>query len=526
VTRPPVFDPVLFAREAVTAGELDLRVDGREVVTAIGGVRVLRVRFSFASYRGFLEDEVVRRSTGVVNFPVGPSGHARVARSGPVLLSEFPPGSSRSGFSVHTQYGERPATELGLIGAVVDVRGPFIRELREFANPDDPTSTTFRDEEQFGYAMLRSFQETGDLRLLWEYRVAETWLRAIQAVDDLAAEEIGRRLNRFLLVGEGYGALGAAQAAAVDDRVDGLVFCGWPLDWTDLHFTRWRRWEREARYQPLGAIQPSPYRDSREVMSFLFSTFSNPDPGCPSCAGAGDVWRSQFNYLDLVRDERLRGVRTLVLVGDSDPRFPIDLEARASVAPEAVAALPAYPGGPAPPEEYARGPFARRLERFPFHDLRYLERSASTISNREAIEATIAWVQHVSGHRDVPRVRISESIEDGNVRLDIVVREGNAAPHGVEVHLTEIEGAHDFDFKHSLHRSRAEPMVWRRFDAIYAGHDAAFRGRWKALFPVSPSRNRAYYVVVRDQAGGLESAHSLPIRPLWNLGDPAFGPAR
>jgi hypothetical protein len=218
-------------------------------------------------------------------------------------------------------------------------------------------------------------------------------------------------------------------------------------------------------------------------------------------------------------------VRTLVLVGDSDPRFPIDPEARASVDPAAVASLPAYPAAPPPPQELEGGPFAGRV-RFPFQDLRYLERSASTIASPQAVEATIAWLQHLNGHRDLPRLRVVESVEDGNVRLDVVVHEGNAPPVHVEVHLTEIEGRHDSDFKHGPHQERPEPVAWRRFDAIYAGHESPGRSRWKAFFPVKPSLNQAYYVVVRDAVGGLESSHSLPIRPLWNLGDPAFGAAR
>ncbi|MGH2571690.1 MAG: hypothetical protein ACRDGR_10710, partial [bacterium] len=408
---------------------------------------------------------------------------------------------------------------------VVDLRGPIVQRLRDFTNPDDPTGAPFRDEEQFAYTMLRSYQESADPTLLWEYRVAEAWLRAIAAVDSVVAGETGLLRSRFLLVGEGYGALGAVQAAAMHEQVDGLVICGWPLDWADLHFTRWRRWEREANYYPLLAIQPIAYRDSRELLSFLFSSFSNPDPACPTCTGAGTTWRAQFNYIDLVRDGRLAHVRTLVLVGDSDPRFPIDLEARASVEPEAVASLPAYPDAPPLPEELEGGPFAGRV-RLPFHDLRYLERSSSTIVNPQAIEATLAWAQHLNGHRDVPRMRIVESIEDGNIRLDVVVHEGNAPPVHVEVHLTEIEGRHDFDFKHGPHRKRPEPVVWRSFDAIYAGHESQGRSRWKAFFPMRPSLNQAYYVVLHDAVGGLETSHSLPIRPLWNLGDPALGAAR
>jgi hypothetical protein len=516
-TRAAVFDPDLFGPWEFARDELDLVVEERELEAGSSGSR-LRVEFSFVAYRDYLEEGAALRSTGVVWFPTDADGRARIYRA-PTLITEFPPGSSSSGISVHEEYGERPAAELGIVSAVVDLRGPVVRELRDFTNPDDPLGVPFADEEQFAYAMLRSFQESADPTLLWEYRVAEAWLRAVRVVQTIVADETGLRRSRFLLVGEGYGAIGAAQAAALIEPVDGLVLCGWPLDWPDLHFTRWRRWEREARYFPLLPIQPMAYRDSREVLSFLFSSFSNPDPGCPSCAGSGLLWRAQFNVLDLMRDGRLAGVRTLVLVGDSDPRFPIDLEARACVQPEELAALPV------PSPEYEGGPFAARL-RLPFHGLRYLQRSPSTIAHPEAVEATFAWIQHLNGQRDLARVRVTESVEDGKLRLDIVVREGDAAPVGVEVHLTEIEDRHDFDFKHGPHRKLPEPVVWRRIDAFYARHERDRVSVWKAFVPVNPTRNGAYYVVVRDAVGGLESAHSLPIRPLWNLGDPAFGPAR
>jgi hypothetical protein len=94
------------------------------------------------------------------------------------------------------------------------------------------------------------------------------------------------------------------------------------------------------------------------------------------------------------------------------------------------------------------------------------------------------------------------------------------------VHLTEIEDADDSDFKHELHRSRPGVMSWRRIDASYAGHVKDWSHRWLGSFPLNQTRNRAYYVVVRDRVGDLAAAYSLPIRPLWNLGDPALGPAR
>ena len=60
-----------------------------------------------------------------------------------------------------------------------------------------------------------------------------------------------------------------------------------------------------------------------------------------------------------------------------------------------------------------------------------------------------------------------------------------------------------------------------RLDAIYSGPDEQFVGRWKGYFPFDPTRNQAYYALVRTRVGNLESAHSLPVRAFWNLGDPA-----
>jgi hypothetical protein len=505
--------------------DLDLRIADRQVVEGTLGEPLLRVRFSFVSYRGYVGIDDVHRSSGALFLPVDARGTANPARFGEVLLTEYPPGVSATGFPLYAEYGERPAIELGWPTAIVDLRGPIARELRYFRNPADSGGSTFTSEEQFALSMLYAFQETADFSLLYEQRVAQAWLRAIRAVDVLLLREIGERRSTFLLAGEGYGALGALQAAAAYPGVRGLVYCGWPLDWPDLHFTRWRRWEREARYYPLEDLQPLPYPDSQSLLSFLFSSQRKPDPGCPTCRAGGDLWTSQFDYHQLKERGLLDHVRTLVLVGDSDPRYPLDLEIRASVPPQAVAELPVHASDRTAPAAASRGPFAQELV-LPFAALRYLRASRGTLAHEDAAEGVLAWLQTLSGFRDVPRLRVREALVGGDVELEILVREGNASVSSVEIYLTEIEDADDSDFKHALHRSPPGTMLWRRVDASYGGHTQDFGHRWLGSFPLNRSRNRAYYVIVRDRVGDLATAYSLPIRPLWNLGDPAIGPAR
>jgi hypothetical protein len=510
----------------ISAASLDLRVTARDVVPAASGESLLRVRFSFVSYEDWIGEGEAHRSTGTLFAPADESGRVRPARLGEVVITEFPPGASASGLSIQPEYGERPAEELGATACVIDLRGPVVASLREYANPSSPDAEPFRSEEQFGYSMLHAYQSTGDPALLYEQQVTRAWLRALRAVDAVLADETGVDRNRFLLVGEGYGAIAAAQAAAFEPRVEGLVLCGWPLDRADLQFTRWRRWERQARYYPLSPLQPIPYVTCRDVLSFLFSTYTRPDPGCPSCEGSGSWWRSQYDYLRLLRDGRLDGVETLVLVGDSDPRFPLDLEARATVSPEALTRplLTIRPGAPLP-RGGQLGPYSGPVA-LPFRDMRYLRGAPSTLANREAVESVLAWIQHLAGFRDVPVVSVFEAIEGGDVRVEVAVAEGNAPVTGVEIRVTQIDSARDSDFKWAVHRTAPEPVRWRRVDAIYSGPDERFVGRWKGYFPFDPTRNAAYYIVVRDRVGDLETAHSLPARPLWHLGDPAVGPAR
>jgi hypothetical protein len=162
----------------------------------------------------------------------------------------------------------------------------------------------------------------------------------------------------------------------------------------------------------------------------------------------------------------------------------------------------------------------------PFADLRYLRGAHSTLAQPDAAEAVLAWIQHLAGYRDVPAIRLFETLEEGNVRVDVAVRQGNAAVTGVELWLTEIEDRRDSDFKWATHLAEPEPMRWRRIDALFSGPDQHFGGRWRGFFPFDLTRNRAYYVVVRDRVGDLEAAHSLPVRAMWNLGDPAEGPVR
>ncbi|MFQ5496047.1 MAG: hypothetical protein ACE5EX_11780, partial [Phycisphaerae bacterium] len=134
--------------------------------------------------------------------------------------------------------------------------------------------------------------------------------------------------------------------------------------------------------------------------------------------------------------------------------------------------------------------------------------------------------QHLSGYRDLPVIRTLEAVQGGDIRIEVAVEERNTAVTDVQIWLTEITDRRDSDFKWARHLDEPEAVRWRRIDAIYAGHDRNGIGRWKGFFPVDVTRNRAYYVLVRDRVGNLETAHSLPIRPLWNLGDPAVGPVR
>ena len=64
-------------------------------------------------------------------------------------------------------------------------------------------------------------------------------------------------------------------------------------------------------------------------------------------------------------------------------------------------------------------------------------------------------------------------------------------------------------------------MSWRRLDATYSGNDRGLRQEWEAKFTFVNTMDRAYMVIVNDRVGNLEATHSLPIRTLWYLGDPA-----
>lgn len=523
VDEAPGFDVTLY--DAADRDPLDLSVGEVEPVGA-GESAAIRIRFSFVAYRGYPDSADVRRATGTLFLPVGKDGQPRAGRSGEILLVEYPPGSSRTGFDVLGELGQGPAVALDMAAAVVDIRGPVLRDLGSFRNQDASDGAGFTGEDQFGYAMLRSYAATGDLTLLWEQRVAEAWLRAIRAADRIVSERLGTRRNRFVLAGERWGALGAVQAAAVDAGVAAVVACGWPMDGTDQHFVRWRRWERDANHDPLERIRPTAWRDSRDLLSFLTSSWGNPDPGCPSCVGSGARWRAQFDPLALKRGP-LERVPLWLVLGDSDPDLPLDLLARSSAPPERLAALPPPAGAPS---TVPRGPFAEPRE-YPFDDLLYLRDSPPTLAHPEVAASVTAWLQRLAGHRDLPRPRVLEEIADGQLEVTVVAGEGNATVTGVEVFVMDIGPLDGSDFMHALHRPRPENPAWRSVEPLYAGHDRATSGRfstarWKARFPFEPDRNQAYYVVVRTRVGAVTAAHSLPARVLWSLGDPASGPAR
>ena len=506
------FDPLLYPHpEEITAGELDVRIDEREIVDAPGGRTLLRVRFSFASYHGFVGEDDAHRSSGALWVPTDGEGNARPDRIGYALITEHPPGSSLSAFPFWREYGERPAAELGVVAAVVDVRGPVASSLREYVNPADPDGSPFASEPQLAYAMLREYQRTGDMTVLYEYHVAWAWLRALRAVDAIVAEETGVSRNAFLVVAQDYGALGAAQAAVLDDGVRGLVLTGWPLDFADFHYTRWRRWELAAGYAPLHAIQPIPFADSHEVFTFLASTPYEPDPGCPACPAGGDGWLAQFDLLRLWRAGDLR-TPLFLLAGDSDPSSPIDLELRTATSAES-----------APPEFVLApdgGPLRADARRFPWVDLHYLRDSASTLAHADASDCVRAWMQHVIGSRELPRIDVVERRENGDIVIEIVTAPGATSISDVEVSFTEIDARRDSDFLWRTHQPEPERVDWRRPATIYGG-PRGFADGWSATLPPNPGVDRAYYVSVLDRAGDREAWHSLPVRTFWNLGDPA-----
>ena len=123
------------------------------------GESLLRIRFSFVSARGYPAADEEIRSSGAAFFPVDSAGRARPANSGQVLLTEFPPGSSASRFDLYAEYGERPAIELGVAAAIVDLRGGVAASLRTLANPMSPDSAAYASEEQFALVMLREFDD-------------------------------------------------------------------------------------------------------------------------------------------------------------------------------------------------------------------------------------------------------------------------------------------------------------------------------------------------------------------------------
>jgi hypothetical protein len=289
---------------------------------------------------------------------------------------------------------------------------------------------------------------------------------------------------------------------------------------------RWRRWFLEARYDALADLAPIPWGSGRRLDSLFESTWNRPDPDCPTCPGTGDAWLEQFDYLTLREKGRLNGVETLVLVGDSDPRFPIDLEARAS----ARAPLPTDPGPPPRHPVDGAGDLygdasrvdyrGQQVVATPFEGLRYL-RGRSTLASTEAAEAVLAWNQHVAGYLDIPELALHEAIVDGDRRFDLAVREGNAPVIGVQFRVLEIGTAADSDFKWRTHLREPDLVRWIDVPTRYLGPDRESVGWWAGSRASLSGRNRVWLFSVRVRAGATELEHSLPVYPIWSLGDPA-----
>lgn len=515
------------------AEDLDLYVERRELVHTESGSRLLEIRFSFVAVRGFLGPEDVHRTTGSLFLPVDDRGAPTPRRGGDVLMTEYPPGFARTGFAFLREYGHRPPLELGIPSALVDIQGPLARDLRNFQNPAAAPGRTFTSLSQLAHSQLRGFQQSADFRDLVEWHLALAWARALTAVRTILANEADFDFLRVTLAAEGWSAVGAAQAAAIDAEVIGFVVCGWPHDFLDHQFVRWRRWEREARFDPLSAERPIPWRDSQELISFLTSSWGKPDPGCPSCKGGGDVWRNQFELASLLGPGApLEDVYVLRLVGDSDLELPLDLEARAAAPAELltpdVTRIPASAAGPSELRGVGAATFGPwSVPRpFPWDDLRYLHESESTLANAEAAESVLAWMQRQSYRREPPMLLASEGTKDGDIVVDVGVVETDAAILEVWLEVASIPDHADTDFRYEVRRDPDSSVGWRRVDAFFAGPGPQGVNVWRARFARENGRDQIYYPVVRTRSGDVWSSHSLPARPFWHLGDPASGRVR
>ena len=526
--RRPRYDPEITIPPG--GAGIDLWLEDREIVRANGGQPLLRLRFSFLGYDGWIGERDEHRATGTIWFPVDGSGIVRRGRLDDVLITEYPPGTSATRFPFFAEYGSRAARELGRPVAIVDVRGPIAREVSFFGNPNGTEGETFRDEEQFALSQLESWRATLDWDLLHETWVARAWLQAIEAVDRAVRRETDGRGASYVLVAEGLGALGAVRAATVDERVGGLAITGWPLDRRDLEIVRARRWEREAGVFELNALQPVPWSSSRALAEFLSTTWLETDPVCPACPGTGDAWMAQYDYLTLRADGRLDGVAALVLVGEDDPRFPIDLEARVSTwiagsgRTEGAPPHPVQPGARLYDGASSVAYLGSRKAVTPFESLVY-EPGRSTLAGPSAAAAVRAWGQQVGGYHDPPQILLHEAIVDGNHRFDVVVREGNAPVLGVDVRVLETGASESPDFKWSMHARTPRPPDWRPVEVRYVGHDRELNGWWTVEQPDRTIRNRVWSFAVRTRVGDVEATHALPVIVEWNLGDPA-GPPR
>ncbi|MCA9751887.1 MAG: hypothetical protein KC591_06825 [Gemmatimonadetes bacterium] len=512
--------------------DLDVWVTDPRILTVEDERRLLVTDFTFVAYRGFIGPDDVHRTSGTLFLPLDDHGEVSVRRGGDILVTEFPPGISTSDFDFVRAYGHRPALELDVATAIVDVRGPIVRDLRRFENPSSTSGEAFRSEEQLAYSQLRAFQRSAEATDLLEWHTGVAWIRAVKAVRDVMTDATGLTELPMTLVAEGRGALGAAQAAAVDRGVWGLVSVGWPMDWLDAHWVRWRRWEREARVRMMAELQPIPYGSSRDVVSFLRSSYREPDPECPSCPGSGQRWRSQLEIGVLKGQDRgpMDGVALLNVVGDSDPEWPIDLEARVALSRDETAfALPSpLPDGVAGPAEAvlggesssSRGPWASRITT-PWEALTYLPGAPSTLANETAARAALAWAERVAGNRETPPFVVMEGLKEGDVVVDIVARDAMTSVKEAWLWAVDVPDRADGDFKRAVHEG--SEMGWRRVPAFFAGPAPDGSSVWRARLPIVTGRNQAYYPVVQTRVAGRDAEYSLPVRVLWNLGDPGLG---
>lgn len=315
---------------------LELAFGTDRVSEVVPGRFVREVRFGFLGLSGF--------PLSASQIGVGPRMFVETTESG-VPLGTL----DRLAVALHTtaasdDYGIRCALETsvvcvlaGNVGTPSQISPPY---------PNEYGSGTITDSNQLWFNLLSEFRRGHDIEAspiatptinrLYETQLARLAMRTITASQAVATQLWSAPPMEVVITGHSKWGATAAQVAAVDDRVTGVLVMGFALDFARFVELADTRWNAGLGLDIMPVVCP-PEHPCGWSTSASFHAFFEATPEAPeacegrACSGTGEEWLRQVDLRRLRAGGHLAR-DTFALIRNGGEAHPVDTESPAVAA--------------------------------------------------------------------------------------------------------------------------------------------------------------------------------------------------